>query len=101
MNREETEKEIIAKGLTAPRITKDRIEGLVKSTEYHTFPDSLLTTCCLILENGFTVTGESSCVSPENFDKDLGEKRALEKAVDKIYELEAYLLKQRLFEGYK
>lgn len=101
MDREDIEKEVIEKGLTAPRITKKRISGLIKSEDFHTFPESSLTVCCLILENGFTVTGESSFTSPENFNKALGEKISLGRAVDKIYELEAYLLKQRLFEGQK
>ena len=34
-------------------------------------PLSLLTFCVLVLRNGFTVTGESACASPENFDADI------------------------------
>ncbi|GJG71287.1 hypothetical protein NIHE100087_17690 [Enterobacter hormaechei] len=51
-----------------------------------------------MLRNGFTVTGESACASPENFDAEIGRKIARENAVNKIRVLEGYLLKQKLSE---
>ena len=54
--------------------------------------------CCLTLVNGFTVTGESACASPENFNAEIGKKIAFEQARNKIWVLEGYLLKQKLFE---
>lgn len=101
MDREDIEKEVIEKGLTAQRITKDRILSLIKSEEYYVFPWKCLTVCCLTLENGFQIPGESCCASPENYNKELGEKLAKDDATHKVYQLEAYLLKQRLFEGQK
>lgn len=56
----------------------------------------LLTFCVLVLRNGFTVTGESACASPENFDRDKGRRLARQKAVDKVWPLLGYVLKQRL-----
>ena len=61
-------------------------------------PLDLLTFCVLVLRNGFTVTGESACASPENFDPEIGRKIARENAVNKIWLLEGYLLKQKLSE---
>ena len=55
-----------------------------------------LTICVLSLENGFTVTGESACASPENFDRIIGQKIAYENAREKIWMLEGYLLKEKL-----
>ena len=52
--------------------------------------------CCLTLQNGFTVTGESACASPENFDAEIGKKIARDNARNKIWMLEGYLLKQKL-----
>ena len=56
-----------------------------------------VTVCCSFLPSGFQVsTGESACVDPANYNKDLGEKYAKERAVsaasDKLWELEGYLL---------
>lgn len=98
MNNEEIEKEVQEKRLTAPRITQEMIDHVIKCEEYHVFPGSQLTVCCLTLLNGFTVTGESACASPENFNKELGEKIAYGKARDKIWALEGYLLKQKLYD---
>jgi len=51
----------------------------------------------MTLQNGFTVTGESACASPENFNKSIGEKLARENARNKVWALEGYLLKQKLY----
>lgn len=56
----------------------------------------LLTFCVLVLRNGFTVTGESACASPENFDPELGKKIARQNAVAKIWPLMGYELRTKL-----
>jgi hypothetical protein len=109
MNDQAIEQEIQAKGKTAARITPDRINEVIAG--YNTFnvgaalralnvPTSpafdLLTMCVITLANGFTVTGESACASPENFDQEIGSKIALDNAKQKIWALEGYLLKQQL-----
>jgi hypothetical protein len=119
MNDNEIEKEIQAKGLTAPRVHLADIEAVI-AYEYYITGDEIhdvsvsvlgpahksvsdpeaamlcLTLCVLVLANGFTVTGESACASPENFNAELGRKRARQKAIDKIWAFEGYLLKERL-----
>lgn len=57
---------------------------------------NLLTFCVLVLRNGFTVTGESACASPENFDAEVGRKIARQNAVQKIWPLMGYELKSKL-----
>lgn len=101
------ESEIIAKGLTAPRVTPADIEANI-ACEYSFNAGSvlrncpvheslgLLTFCVLVLKNGFTVTGESACASPENFDADVGRKIARANAVNKIWPLMGYELRSRL-----
>lgn len=113
----EIEKEIIDKGLTAPRVTPADIEAVIDNEYYFTARQgvdgcgdmsqlvsaeidhqnlSLLTFCVLVLKNGFTVTGESACASPENFDAALGKKIAKANAVNKIWPLLGYELKSQL-----
>ena len=96
MNDNDIENEIQEKGLTAPRITPEIIEGKIKSEQYHVFEGSTFTACLLTLENGFTVLGESACASPENFDAEIGRKIARDNAKNKIWALEGYLLKEQL-----
>lgn len=120
------EQEIQAKGLTAPRITPADVQANIVSEHYFTaaqgdakavedgafingslngaasrpVPAALgvLTFCVLTLQNGFTVTGESACASPVNFDAEIGRKIARDNAVQKIWPLMGYELKQRLYE---
>ena len=117
MSADAIEAEIKAKGLTAPRIAPEDIEAAIASEHYfaaadgvfgampddatietHPVPDclELLTFCVLVLRNGFTVTGESACASPENFDAELGRKIARANAINKIWPLMGYALKERL-----
>lgn len=121
MSDQAIEQEIQAKGKTAPRVTPGHIESIITSEHYFTAaegvsaefaktaeryppdgsvpaPLELLTFCVLVLKNGFTVTGESACASPENFDAEIGRRVARENAINKIWALEGYLLKQRLAE---
>ncbi len=116
----------MAKGKTAARVTPERIQSIIRAEHYFTAFDGrsgalasgtyagkevpvagdadleslkLLTFCVLVLENGFIVTGESACASPENFDPEIGRKIARQNAVAKIWPLEGYLLKQRFNEA--
>lgn len=114
------ESEIVAKGLTAPRVTPADIEANIYTEVYFTAEEgmrgteaslntyleteskysfqalSLLTFCVIVLRNGFTVTGESACASPENFDAEIGRKIARANAVQKIWPLMGYELRSLL-----
>ena len=113
MSDQAIEQEIQAKGLTAPRITPADIEANIDVEYYFTAADGaygaeperrlpassathLLTFCVLVLRNGFTVTGESACASPENFDAELGRKIARQNAVSKVWPLLGYELRTKL-----
>lgn len=101
MNEQQLELDLQEKGLTAPRITPEHIDRTIVDEHYHVFPGTCLTVCCLVLKNGFTVTGESACASPENFDIKVGTEIARKNAREKIWALEGYLLKEVLFESNK
>lgn len=119
------ERLIQAKGKTAARVTPADIEAAIVGEHYFTAQQGacaaaydrtlanggviqagddapvhqslgLLTFCILVLQNGFTVTGESACASPENFDAEIGRRVARENAVQKIWPLMGYALKEQL-----
>jgi hypothetical protein len=115
MNDHAIEQEIQAKGKTAARVTPADIEANIAAEYYFNAGEShtalhgakaladeslsLLTFCVLVLRNGFTATGESACASPENFDAEIGRKIARQNAVQKIWPLMGYELKQRLHDA--
>lgn len=80
-----------------PRITPEQIDSKISEVDYYVFPGTTLTVCCIITTNGFIVTGESACVSKENFDIEIGKKIAFARAREKIWALEGYLLREKLF----
>ena len=126
MNDQTIEQEIQTKGANvAPRVTPADVEANITSEHYFTaadgvvgaftnaqiaqgrgvYPDEigrlktelqLLTFCVLVLRNGFTVTGESACASPENFNAEIGRKIARENAVEKVWPLMGYELRSKL-----
>ena len=91
------EEEINEKGLNAPRLKPEDIDATIVDEKYHVFDGTTLTVACLILKNGFTVTGESAAASAENFDEEIGRKIARENARNKIWALEGYLLRNELY----
>lgn len=119
MNDITTEQAIQSAGANvAPRITPDDIKANIVSEHYFTASEGvwgaasafdrtegndgpaelqLLTFCVLVLRNGFTVTGESACASPENFNAEIGRRVARENAVAKIWPLMGYQLKENLY----
>ena len=115
MSEKAIEQQIQDKGLNAPRITPDHIDSKIKRVYYHspllavdhtqamdegTYQHlRCLTFCTIVLENGFTVTGESACASPENFNAEIGRKIAYENARNKIWQMEGYLLKEKLHQS--
>ena len=120
MNDHDIEQEIQSKGLIAPRVTPADIEANIAGEHYFTAADGyrsnpcydpnghpheplpppapleLLTFCVLVLRNGFTVTGESACASPANFNAEIGRRVARENAIAKVWPLLGYALKERL-----
>lgn len=96
MDETRIEQAVQAAGKTAPRITPEHIDGLITGAQYHVFPGTTVTVCCLELRNGYQVVGYSAAASPENFDAAIGEQIARAEARDKIWALEGYLLRQQL-----
>lgn len=112
------EQDIESRGLTAPRVKPQDIEERIVAEHYFTAEEGVrgalagrepdldvsvpalgcLTFCVLTLENGFTVTGESACVSPENFDTEIGRKVARQNAINKVWPLLGYELRSLLSE---
>lgn len=104
------EHEIQRRASLAPRVTPAQVEASIASEHYFTAGEAvialdrgfapepllLLTICVLVLNNGFTVTGESACASPENFDAEIGRTIARDRALQKIWPLLGFQLRTEL-----
>lgn len=98
------EADIQAKGLTAPRVTPQMIQELMARVQYSVGETPKGTTTTFVHAyldgNFYLATSMSACVSKENFDVEIGDRiaraNAVQKAQDKLWELEGYLLYQSL-----
>lgn len=115
MSEEQNEQKNQAKGLSSPRTTPDHIDSKIKHVYYHSPLEAIdhkqamdegayqnlrcLTFCTIVLENGFTVTGENICSDYENFDPFIGKEIAYKNAREKNWQLEGYLLKEKLYQA--
>ena len=95
MTEKAVEKEIREKGLNAPRLCPEDIDAKIIGATYTNLPSGKCVVCEITLKNGYTVRGESACVSPENFDQEIGNKIAFKNAREKIWQLEGYLLQEK------
>jgi len=79
----------------APRVTLESLMAKIAGEEYAVF-GGVLTICVITTTNGFTVTGESACAAPENFNAELGRGFARERAISKLWGFEGYALREVL-----
>ena len=77
------------------RVTQEHLESIITGKQFHRLTETL-TVCVLTLRNGFTVTGESACVSPALYNQEIVEQIAFKNAFSKLWQLEGYALKNKL-----
>lgn len=83
--------------MTKYGLTIEKLEGQIASVDYATFGETGIH-CTITLGNGYTVTGESSCIDPTIFNEDIGKEIAYKNAFDKLWFLLGYNEKQRWYE---
>jgi hypothetical protein len=71
------------------------LDPLVKP-QFHVFPGTTVTVCCLRARNGYTVVGHSTAVDERNFDETIGREVAFRDARDKLWPLLGFLRREQL-----
>ncbi|MGH8073661.1 MAG: Gp49 family protein [Lysobacter sp.] len=71
--------------MSGPNI--DDALAAIKTVKYVVLPDGRTTVCQLVMDNGFTVTGQSVCAPSTEFNQSRGEAYAFEQARDRVLEL--------------
>lgn len=87
--------EILKGTTTQNRLTLDGITSSVRKVEYKRVGQKSMI-CVLTLENGFEVVGESGVIDA-NFDEEIERGVSYRRAVDKVWQVEGYLLQERLY----
>lgn len=82
-----------------PYLTYKYLETLVLKEDYHHFPGTRVTICCLVVKNGYSITENVVCANRALFDETIGRQQARRKAMKRLMDLEHYLLRQRLHEA--
>lgn len=92
-------KKVEEKKEEAPAISEEYIAEIMENSEFEiaTVFDKCTVVSCR-LPNGFVITEYAACVSPENYDEDMGAEICFERISNKVWELEAYRLQQYLWE---
>ena len=122
MTEKTVEQEIQAKGLGAPRVVPADIEACIASEHYFTAEEGMrgteaslntfaetgcvygylalaqVTICVMVLKNGHRIVGvNAGPVSHDNFNSELARRLSRQNAIDQIWPLEGYALRERLF----
>jgi hypothetical protein len=93
-----TEQEIQKTNPSTNRVTPDKLDEVIVAEQFYVFPGTTLTVCALTLKNGFVVTGTSAAADPDNFNEKIGQDIARERARNEVWQLEGYLVRQRLYD---
>lgn len=80
--------------MTAPKVTKEGIEAKIEGVSY--LVHDRLTIAIIVMNSGYQIIGKAAAASPENYDKEVGQRLAYDDAFRQIWALEGYLLKEVL-----
>ena len=89
--------EAIDKSPSGVRVTPQMMERRIKSADYTVLPGTTTTICNLILDNGFSVRGESACIDPKNFNRDIGRTIAYNNAFNALWPYFGFLIAEMKF----
>lgn len=79
------------------KVTIEQIDSKIVSETYTILPSGKVMVCEITLENGFTVRGEAAVVDKKNFNEEIGKVISRTNAYNEIWQLEGYLLQEKLF----
>lgn len=82
--------------MSAPKVTPGDLDEAIVDLSFTLLPNGRTTVCQLTLINGFTIEGQSACVSLENYNAEIGNSMACEDAKKKLWQFLGFLLAERI-----
>ena len=79
------------------KVTFEDLENKNATVEYHRIGETTTVVCSLTLPSGFVVTGKAACLNPAEFDEQVGCELAYQEAMNALWELEAYRVKENAY----
>lgn len=80
---------------TAPRVTEESIKEKIDSVTFLRV-EATGTVCVIKMKNGWISTGFSAPADERNYDDEVGKRYAYDNAFKPLWQLEGYLLRERL-----
>lgn len=81
----------------APRVKRQDIIDRIELIKFDIIEETI-TLCTILLDNGYTVRGESACVNAANYDEQIGDRYAFDDAFKKLWPLFGFLLAETQFQ---
>src|SRR4051812_7890277 len=78
----------------AERETPEYMKSRIANTTFTRIGETV-THCRIVLDNGFSVSGESACVNAANYNQQIGEKIAYDNAFRLLWPLFGFLLSEK------
>lgn len=77
--------------LPGERVTEEYMRDRIETISYDRISPTVMI-CNIVLDNGYSVRGESACVDPVNFNHEIGQKISYDNAFGKLWPLFGFLL---------
>ena len=86
--------EVLLAASLAERVTPEYMKSRIADTTFTRIGETV-THCRIILDNGFSVSGESACVNDANYNQQIGERIAYDNACRQLWPLFGFLLAEK------
>jgi len=80
-------------------LNPDILKNMIERVDYHVFPETTVTVCCIVLKNGACVVGKSACIDPGRFNAERGREAAYNNTFAQLWEVAAHMAHEHNTEG--
>lgn len=82
-----------------PYVKSEIVDAMIDRKEFWRVPGTATMVCCIVLKNGFTVTGTASCVDSRNFKEEIAHELSFSKARDEVFHYLAFAVMDEKYQN--